>query len=353
MKGIQIGNIISKYPILQGGMGVGISLGNLAGNVSRCGGIGCISAAQIGYYDKEYENNPLKTNLKVLGEEIKKARKIAGDGVLAVNIMYATQNYDMYVKEAVKNNIDIIVSGAGLAIELPSLVEGSNVKIIPIVSSEKAAKIILKMWDKRYNRNADAIIIEGPLAGGHLGFHSDEINSITDNDYDLEIKKIIKTVKEYAESKECSIPVIVAGGITSKKDIVRYKKLGVEGFQVATKFITTNECDADIKFKEAIINCKKEDIVIVKSPVGMPGRAIKNKFTEYVKDNKIPVNHCRDCIKTCNPATTQYCISQALINSVTGNTENGLIFCGGKAYTEDRIRSVKEVMEELINYINS
>lgn len=352
MKGIKIGNLLSKYPIMQGGMGVGISLSNLAGNVSKCGGIGCISAAQIGYRDKDYVIAPLETNLKVLGEEIQKARKIADGGILAVNIMYATKNYDKYVKAAVDNKVDIIVSGAGLPIELPELVEGSDVKIIPIVSSDKAAKIILRMWDKKYHRNADAIIIEGPLAGGHLGFHSDEVENISREAYDEEILKIIETVREYADKKQCEIPVIVAGGITSKEDIERYKKLNVDGFQVATKFITTDECDASMKYKEEFIKCKKEDIVIVKSPVGMPGRAIKNAFTEYSRENRVPIERCRSCIKTCNPTTTQYCISQALINAVKGSVDKGLIFCGANAYMENEIRTVQDVMNELIGYIN-
>ena len=351
MKGLKIGNLESMYPIMQGGMGVGISLGNLAGNVSKCGGMGSICPAQIGYYDAEYEKSPLSINLRVLGNEIEKAKEISNGGIIAVNIMYATKNYEQYVKAAVESNADIIISGAGLPIELPELVKGSDVKIIPIVSSDKAAKIILRMWDKKYRRNPNAIIIEGPLAGGHLGFHADEVLGITKASYDEKIKKIIDTVKTFSCDKNCDIPIIVAGGITDKEDVDRYRKLGADGFQIATKFITTEECDADIRYKEAFIKCDKDDIIIVKSPVGMPGRAIRNKFTDYVRENKIPVERCRSCIKTCNPKETQYCISQALINAVRGNVDDGLIFCGANAYMEDKIRTVKEVMEELVGYI--
>ncbi len=351
MKTLKIGNLEIKIPIFQGGMGVGISLGNLAGHVSKYGGVGCISAAQIGFNDKYYEKSPLETNLRVLGEEIKKAKEIAAGGILAVNIMYATRNYERYVKTAVENKADIIISGAGLPLELPELVEGSDTKIIPIISSKKAAEVIIKMWSRKYNRLPDAIIIEGPLAGGHLGFKSEDVLGITNEQYDEEIKKIIALIQEYDDKFHCKIPVIVAGGISEKADIERYKKLGVDGYQIATRFIATEECDADIRYKEAFINCRKEDIVIVKSPVGMPGRAIKNKFTEYVKDNKLDVKKCRGCIKKCNMNTTRYCISQALINAVRGDVENGLVFCGANAYKINKISTVEEVINEFCTYL--
>lgn len=351
MKTLKIGNLEIKIPIFQGGMGVGISLGNLAGNVSRCGGVGCISAAQIGYNDKEYENSPLETNLRVLREEIKKAKKIANGGILAVNIMYATKNYERYVKTAVESGADIIISGAGLPLELPELTEGSDVKIIPIISSKKAAEVIIKMWTRKYKRLPDAVIIEGPLAGGHLGFKSEDVLNITNEQYDEEIREIINLIHEYDKEFQCKIPIIVAGGISEKADIERYKKLNVDGYQIATGFIATEECDADIKYKEAFVKCKKEDIVIVKSPVGMPGRAIRNSFTEYVRDNRIEVKKCRGCIKNCNMNTTRYCISQALINAVRGDVENGLVFCGANAYKINNISTVEEVMKEFSSYL--
>jgi NAD(P)H-dependent flavin oxidoreductase YrpB (nitropropane dioxygenase family) len=260
--------------------------------------------------------------------------------------MVATQNYASYVKEAIKNGIDLIISGAGLPTELPSIAKESHAKLIPIVSSLKAANVIFKMWDKKDNTAPDAIIIEGPKAGGHLGFKPEELEDISSPDYDKEIKKIIELTKDYEVKYKKKIPVIVAGGIENKADMEHYLSLGADGIQVATKFVTTKECDADIKYKEAYINCKEEDIIIVKSPVGMPGRAIRNKFMERAALGRIPVRKCHNCIIPCNPATTPYCITDALTNAAKGNLDEALLFCGANAYKETRIRTVKEVLDD-------
>nr|WP_308742822.1 nitronate monooxygenase family protein [uncultured Anaerocolumna sp.] len=345
-KPLKIGNLIAKLPIIQGGMGVGISLSSLAGAVSAQGGIGVISTAQIGFTEPDFDVNPLKANLRMIGEHIKMARKLAPKGVLGVNIMVATQNYAFYVKEAIKSGIDLIISGAGLPMELPSIAKESQTKLVPIVSSLKAANVIFKMWDKKDNTVPDAIIIEGPKAGGHLGFKSEELEDISLPDYDKEIEKIIELTKGYEVKYEKEIPVIIAGGIENKADMEHYLSLGAEGIQVATKFVTTKECDADIKYKEAYINCKEEDIIIVKSPVGMPGRAIRNKFMERAALGRIPVRKCHNCIIPCNPATTPYCITDALTNAAKGNLDEALLFCGANAYKETRIRTVKEVLAD-------
>lgn len=345
-KPLKIGNLIAKLPIIQGGMGVGISLSSLAGAVSAEGGIGVISTAQIGFTEPDFDANSLKANLRMIGEHIKRARNIAPNGILGVNIMVATQNYASYVKEAIKNGIDLIISGAGLPIELPSIAKGSQAKLVPIVSSLKSANVIFKMWDKKDNTAPDAIIIEGPKAGGHLGFKPEELENINSSEYDEEIKKIIALTKDYETKYEKEIPVIVAGGIENKVDMDHYLSLGADGIQVATKFVTTKECDADIKYKEAYINCKEEDIIIVKSPVGMPGRAIRNKFMERAGLGRIPVKKCHNCIIPCNPATTPYCITDALTNAAKGNLDEALLFCGANAYKETRIRTVKEVLAD-------
>ncbi|GAA4653865.1 nitronate monooxygenase family protein [Anaerocolumna aminovalerica] len=345
-KPLKIGNLIAKLPVIQGGMGVGISLSSLAGAVSAQGGIGVISTAQIGFTEPDFDVNPLKANLRMIGEHIKMARKLAPKGVLGVNIMVATQNYASYVKEAIKSGIDLIISGAGLPMELPSIAKESQTKLVPIVSSLKAANVIFKMWDKKDNTVPDAIIIEGPKAGGHLGFKPEELEDISLPDYDKEIEKIIELTKGYEAKYEKEIPVIIAGGIENKADMEHYLSLGAEGIQVATKFVTTKECDADIKYKEAYINCKEEDIIIVKSPVGMPGRAIRNKFMERAALGRIPVRKCHNCIIPCNPATTPYCITDALTNAAKGNLDEALLFCGANAYKETRIRTVKEVLAD-------
>ncbi len=345
-KPLNIGNLTVKLPIIQGGMGVGISLSSLAGAVSAQGGIGVISTAQIGFTEPDFNRNPLEANLRMIGEHIKRARKLAPEGILGVNIMVATQHYARYVKEAIKNGIDIIISGAGLPIELPEIAKGTQTKLIPIISSVKAASIILKMWDKKNNVTPDAIIIEGPKAGGHLGFKPEQLEHIDPVAYDEEIKNIIELTKSYGVKYGKEIPVIVAGGIQNKQEMEHYLALGADGIQVATKFVTTEECDADIKYKQAYLNCKEEDIIIVKSPVGMPGRAIKNAFTERAHLARIPVKRCYNCIKNCNPAETPYCITDALENAARGNLDEALLFCGANAFMEDKIRTVKDVLAD-------
>lgn len=343
-KPLKIGDLTAKLPIIQGGMGVGISLSNLAGAVAAQGGIGVISTAQIGFTEADYDRNPLEANLRMVGEHIRRARELAKGGILGVNIMVATKNYELYVKEAVKNKIDIIISGAGLPLELPSLVKGTRTKIVPIISSLKGARVLLKLWDKKENTAPDAILIEGHKAGGHLGFTLEELQNPDEDTYCKEIAEIVNLAKEYGEKYQKDIPVITAGGIQDKKDMQEYFSLGVEGIQVATKFVVTKECDAHPKYKEAYIACKKEDIVIVKSPVGMPGRAIKNEFIEKTYLGNVPVRKCHSCIRTCNPAETPYCITDALVNAARGNLKEALIFCGANAYQENRMRTVEEVL---------
>ncbi len=345
-KALKIGNLTAKLPLIQGGMGVGISLSSLAGAVSAKGGIGVISTAQIGFTEPDFEHNPLEANLRMIGEHIKRARKIAPSGILGVNIMVATQNYARYVKEAIKNGIDLIISGAGLPTELPEIAKGSKTKLVPIVSSLKAANVILKMWDKKNNTAPDALIIEGPKAGGHLGFKPEQLVNIDEEAYEEEVKNIIALTKDYGTKYGKEIPVIVAGGIQNKQDMEHYFSLGADGIQVATKFVTTEECDADIKYKYSYIDCKKEDIIIVKSPVGMPGRAIKNAFMARVNLGRIPIKRCHNCIKSCNPADTPYCITEALANAAKGDLDDALLFCGANAYMEDKIRTVQDVLDD-------
>lgn len=345
-KALKIGNLTAKLPIIQGGMGVGISLSSLAGAVSAKGGIGVISTAQIGFTEPDFDRNPLEANLRMIGEHIKRARKLAPSGILGVNIMVATQNYARYVKEAIKNGIDLVISGAGLPTELPEIAKGTKTKLVPIVSSLKAASVILKMWDRKNNIVPDALIIEGPKAGGHLGFHPEQLVHIDEEAYEEEVKSIIALTKDYGTKYGKDIPVIVAGGIQNKQDMEHYFSLGADGIQVATKFVTTEECDADMKYKQAYINCKEEDIMIVKSPVGMPGRAMKNSFMDRVLVDRIPIKHCYNCIKTCNPAETPYCITDALSNAAKGNLDEALLFCGANAYMEDRIRTVQDVLDD-------
>lgn len=366
-----VGDLVVENPVVQGGMGVGISLAGLAGAVAKAGGMGIISAAQIGFRDPEFEKNPQKANLKAIVSELRKAREISGTDlsehsngkhrpVLGFNIMVATKNYMDYVRTAVEAGADIIISGAGLPINLPEYVKGAKTKIAPIVSSAKSASVILKMWDRKYNRTADMVVIEGPLAGGHLGFHREELTeygadtrnvpeTYRQSAYEAEIRSILEVVREYERKYDCTIPTVSAGGVFTREDMERHMALGVNGVQVGTRFVTTKECDAPMAYKQSYIDAKKEDIVIVKSPVGMPGRAILNPFMKKVKEQgRIAPAHCYRCLKHCNPGTTPYCITQALINAAKGNVDDALLFCGAYAYRADHLETVKEVIDSLM-----
>ena len=370
LKPLKIGNLVAKHPVIQGGMGVGVSLSSLAGAVAKAGGIGIISTAQIGFKDQDFGKNPMAANLRAIHSELKKARDKAPQGILGFNIMVATKEYASYVKEAVKAGADVIISGAGLPIDMPKFVAeaenengGSEKKerrtmIAPIVSSVKSALVICRMWDRKYHTAPDFVVVEGPCAGGHLGFSREQLAELgADTDhvaetfyepaYDKEIRGIIETVKSFAEKYKKHIPVITAGGIFDHKDVLHQFALGAEGIQAATRFVTTEECDADIAYKEAYINAKEEDIVIVKSPVGMPGRAIKNKFLERVAQGPVKVERCFRCLEHCNPAETPYCITKALINAAEGKIDEALLFCGSNAYRCEKIETVPEVMAAL------
>ncbi len=346
VKPLIIGDLKAKYPLIQGGMGVGISLSGLAGAVAKSGGIGVISTAQIGYREPDFNKAPIEVNLRTIGKEIRLAREKAEGGILGVNIMVATQRYEDYVKAAVKAGIDLVISGAGLPIKLPELVGEAKTKIAPIVSSVKSANVILKMWDKKYKRTADLVVIEGPKAGGHLGFKREELNRVEELEYDNEIKAIMHVVKEYAAKYTKKIPVVFGGGIFERKDVEHYLDLGLDGIQVASRFVTTYECDADEKYKQTYIDAKEEDIIIVNSPVGMPGRAIKNHFSEESKSGAYKPKRCRQCISTCNPADTPYCITDALMNAAKGDVEHALLFCGANAYKAEKLEHVEDIFKE-------
>ena len=344
---LKIGDLVAKIPIIQGGMGVGVSLSNLAGNVAKHGAIGVISAAHPGYLEEDFETNTLSANIRGLTKHIKKAKEISSNGIIGVNVMVAMNNYIEHVKTAIEAGADLIISGAGLPLNLPDITKGSSIKIAPIVSSSKAARIILTYWKKHFNKTADAVIVEGPLAGGHLGFKKDKIDEET-NSFDKNVQSVIEEVKNFENEFNKTIPVVVAGGVFTHEDMMKYLNIGAGGVQVATPFVATHECDAHINFKNAFVNCKKEDIELTISPVGMPGRAIKNKLTETLKTQKVKITKCYNCLIPCNPTSTPYCISSALIKAVKGDVENGLVFCGANAYRINKLSSVKEILNKLM-----
>ena len=349
MKGLKVGNKVSKYPIIQGGMGVGVSMHRLAGTVSKEGGIGVISTADIGYQEPDFNENPMAANLRAIGKEIKKAREIAGeDKILGVNVMVALRNYAEIVKECVKQKIDLIISGAGIPKDLPEYVKGTKTKIAPIVSSLRCCKLIVEHWKKKYDYIPDMIVIEGPEAGGHLGFKESELISEDMPKLEDITTDVVDYIKDVEKETGKEIPVIAAGGIWDGKDIKKFLGLGASGVQMATRFVATDECDASQEFKEAYVNAKQEDIKIIHSPVGMPGRAINNQFIQKEETQKSKIEKCYGCIKTCNVKDAPYCITKALINSVKGNIEKGLIFCGSNVYKIKEIVTVHSLMQELV-----
>ena len=349
LTGLKIGDKTSKYPIIQGGMGVGVSGYSLAGNVAKNGGIGILSSADIGYREEDFWKNPKEANLRAMGKEIDMAREIAGtDGIIGVNVMAVMTNYSDMIKEIVKKGADLIISGAGLPKELPGLVKGTKTKIAPIISSARGAALITKMWRKKYDYIPDMIVVEGPEAGGHLGFANEELTGEAPGKTLEEItSEVIDEVKKIEEETGIAIPVIAAGGVYSGEDIAKFLKLGASGVQMATRFVATHECDASQEMKDAYVNANEENIEIIKSPVGMPGRAIRNKFIDTVSVSRPKIERCIRCIQTCDVKTTPYCITAALINAVKGNMESALLFCGSNAHRIKEIVSVENLMKEL------
>ena len=345
MNSFFIGNLEIKVPIIQGGMGVGVSLSGLASAVANEGGIGVISCAGLGLVYHKSPGDYVTKCITGLKEEIRKAKE-KSKGIIGVNIMVALTNYTDMVKTSIAEKVDIIFSGAGLPFDLPSFLSPeSKTKLVPIVSSARAAKIICEKWKNNYNYLPDAIVIEGPKAGGHLGF---KLNQLEDEHYSLEsiIPEVLSIANTYKAEK--SIPIIAAGGISSGKDILHFIEMGVSGVQLGTMFVTTEECDASDTFKNVFVNATEKDIKIIQSPVGMPGRAIDGEFIQSVeKGNEVPKKCPFHCIKTCDYSKSPYCIVQCLYQASKGNMKKGYAFTGINVHLAKKISSVKEVIANL------
>jgi nitronate monooxygenase len=352
-KPLIIGDLIAKVPIIQGGMGIGVSRSGLAAAVANEGGIGIISGVAIGFTEPNFKKDTLNANIKALKYEIQRAKELAPNGIIGVNFLCAMNNYDDMVRVAIEEGIHLIISGAGIPTTLPELTKGTKTKIAPIVSSGKAAKLILKLWDKRHNQTADLVIVEGPKAGGHLGYLVEQLEENNMPNLLTIFKEVAEEIKPYEEKYNKKIPIVVAGGIFNGFDIAECLNAGADGVQMATRFVGTDECDANIEYKKAYVGSKKEDMLIINSPVGMPGRAIKNAFTENIVSNPEKIVGCYLCLKGCNPKVAPYCISKVLIDSVNGNVSEGLIFAGSNAYRVDKITSVKELINELMAELKS
>ena len=348
MPKLRIGDLVARIPIVQGGMGVGISLSGLASAVANEGGIGVIAANSIGLIDPDEERKPKDANVAALRKEIRKVRKMTS-GIIGVNIMVAVNDFHELLRASIEERVDMVFLGAGLPIkEMPvEDLRSAGIKVVPIVSSARAARLIFKSWEKKYRDIPDAVVVEGPKAGGHLGFKEAQID---DPDFALErvLPGVVAEIKTYEKEYGRSIPVIAAGGVYTGADIYGYFKLGASGVQMGTRFVGTHECDADIRFKETYVTCKEEDIQIIQSPVGMPGRAIVNQFLKDVPAQEKAGLRCRwRCLTSCDIKTAPYCLSLALDNARKGVLEKGFAFAGSNAFRVDKIISVKELLLEL------
>lgn len=354
MKSFKIGNIEIRVPIIQGGMGVGVSLSSLASAVANEGGVGVISCAGIGLLYPKFSSDYLTNSIMGLREEIRRSREKTR-GVIGVNVMVALSNFSDMIKTAIAEKVDIIFSGAGMPLDLPSYLDkNSTTKLVPIVSSARAARLLCDKWKSKYDYLPDAIVVEGPKAGGHLGF---KLSDITNEDFSLEVvlPQVVKEVKIFEELYGQKIPVIAAGGIHSGEDIYRMIELGASGVQMGSRFVVTNECDASQGFKDSFINSKQEDIEIISSPVGMPGRAIIGEFIDRVRAGLTKPKLCPyRCIKTCDYTKSPYCIILALYNAAKGNMKKGYVFAGANAFLTNKITSVKETIDGLkIEFFNA
>lgn len=343
---LKIGNLEVK--LIQGGMGVGVSLSELASAVANEGGAGIIATVGIGAL-KGYPGSYVEANKAALADEIRKARSKT-KGVVGVNVMHALTDYADLVRTAVEENVDLIISGAGIPKDLPSYLNGKDIKLVPIVSSARLADMLCKAWGgKLYNHFPDAIVVEGPKAGGHLGYSMEQLVDPDYVEHGLEriVPEVVEVVKKYEQMAGRAIPVIGAGGIFYGGDIARMHELGAAGVQMATRFVTTPECDADMKFKMEYVKSQKEDIVLIKSPVGMPGRAIDNQFLREVREGRKDFVCGYQCLKTCDPSKSPYCIAEGLFAAQKGELENGFAFCGTNAWRCKNIVPVKEVFRLL------
>lgn len=345
---LRIGAKTAALAIVQGGMGVGISLSNLAAAVAREGGIGVIAANAIGMIEEDYHADPVAANIRALRREIRAARRKSA-GVIGVNIMVAVDCFHELLDAAIEEKADILFLGAGLPIKgIPvQAIRRAGVQVVPIVSSARAARLIFRSWEKTYGDVPDGVVVEGPRAGGHLGFKPEQIN---DPQFRLErlVPEVVEALAEFEARWNRSLPVIAAGGIFTGVDIQRFLKLGAKGVQLGTRFVATHECDADILFKKAYVACQEEDILIIRSPVGLPGRAIRGKFLEAIARGDTKVFRCPSrCLESCGAREARYCISEALDAARRGDLENGFAFCGANAHRVEAIVSVKQLLTGL------
>jgi nitronate monooxygenase len=345
---LSLGDLKIRVPIIQGGMGVRVSTSSLASAVSNEGALGVIASVGLGMdgstdaNERDYRGHSRDCFIRSIRQTRERTKNPFG-----VNIMCALTNYGDLVEAAQAERVDVIISGAGLPLSLPSLVKNTRTKLVPIVSSGRAAALICAAWQRRYNRLPDALIVEGPLAGGHLGYTREQLDDKENVTLEGVLVDVLRVAEEFGGP--ASMPVIAAGGIFDGADIARVMKLGASGVQMATRFVCTDECDVSEKYKEAYLNAGKDDIVVIQSPVGMPGRVISNDFVKKISSGeRLAIGCVYQCLSSCRPDKVNYCIAKALANASQGNMDEGFAMCGSNAYRIKKIVPVKELIEELI-----
>ncbi|MBU0683227.1 MAG: nitronate monooxygenase family protein [Candidatus Omnitrophota bacterium] len=354
LKPLVIGDLEIKIPIIQGGMGVRVSTSSLAAAVANCGAGGTIASVGLAPDTEENRVDVPKSCREHLQKEIRRAKSLS-DKAIGVNIMVALSNYEDMVRTTVQEKADYIISGAGLPISLPEFVEGSPIKLIPLIASARGAKLLLKTWKRRYNRFPSAFVVEGPLSGGHIAGHRLEVlkslreKMRTEPILENAVKDILDLVGEYEKEYGISIPVIPAGGIFDGKDVAKFLKMGAKGVQLGTRFVATFECSVADAFKQLYLDADEDDIVFIQSPVGMPAKALRTKFLNDILRGERKKFDCNyQCLRTCDPATVQYCIAKALINAADGDIDNAVVFAGTNVSKVNKIVSVKELIDEIV-----
>lgn len=347
---MKLGNRELALPLIQGGMGVGVSMGGLAGAVAAEGAMGTLSTANAGWNEPDFAAHPQQANLRALRREVQRAKRLAaGAGLVAVNAMVATRQYADSVRTALGAGADAIVSGAGLPLELPALAESFEALLAPIVSGPRAAQLICRTWAKRYGRVPDFVVLEGCQAGGHLGFEEADLLSGRCTPLSRLIPEVLAALRPFEEKFGRAIPLFCAGGVATGAEMARCTRLGAAGAQLATRFIATEECDASQGYKDVLLAARPEDLRIIHSPVGMPGRAVNSPLVQRLAAGmRQSPAHCSGCIKSCRPAETPFCITHALIEAVKGNWEEGLFFSGSRVDLVDRMRTVPDLIDELM-----
>jgi nitronate monooxygenase len=345
---LQIGQLEFELPIVQGAMGVQVSSFPLPAVVANEGGLGTItSIVALNDYSAKHSDFSRAAQVE-LELEIRRCRTLT-DKALAVNVMGAMSNVHGLIDTAVKNGIKMIVYGAGVPKDLPELVPDPSVNLVPIISSAKLAELLIKLWQRRYGRAPDAFILEGPLAGGHLGFSQEQLDNPEEFSLEKILQEVIAVVRPHEQALGRRIPIIAAGGIYTGEDAAYMLSLGAAGVQLGTRFVVTHECPAAPEFKQAYLEAKKDDVVIIHSPVGLLGRALSsNPFLEKVAAKQIKMRCPYHCIRTCDIGQAGFCIAEALLNAKAGQLDDGLIFAGANVYRVDRIMSVRELMAELV-----